>query len=78
MSFIRYFLHLKRQGIIYVSAAMAWNYLQFSAVFYRNNVIYRMLYTDIYWNCLFHDTVHFLYTLYTLSILTVIFQVNLG
>jgi len=33
MYFIRYFLHLKLQGIICMSAAMAWNYLRFSLVF---------------------------------------------
>jgi len=42
---IRYFLHLKRQGIIYVSAAMAQNY---QSTLLRKNFIYRMLYTDIY------------------------------
>ena len=33
-----------------------------------------MLYTDIYWNCLFYDTVYFLNMLYTFLLLFLYFN----
>ena len=63
---IRYILHLKLQGIICISAAIAWNYLRFSLVFsekefYISNIVHwRLLKLFI-----FYDTVYFLNMLYT-------------